>query len=236
MHRHTYIDLYPASWLWSPPSLCISYELSEETQWIQWQRSKARPSNRPRWRGDGLLCVYECMCVYILTVCVFDSHSGQSGRDIQVNMVLMMDVCFHNVKCFSPYKALSHILLHELSIYACRRTQTHTLLHSSSLWSVVGGGVKWQVFNQRWPPHAMELICWTCLNPRPLPFHLIHPLTGTGCDTQVTLIFDSLTNSMREVEGGRRPENKKKLSIWSVWVMCKLFYADFKTLRKFNEV
>lgn len=59
------------------PSLCISYELSEKTQWIEWQRSKARPCNRPGWRGDGWLCVYECVGASAY-LCVFDSHLLQS--------------------------------------------------------------------------------------------------------------------------------------------------------------
>lgn len=49
-----------------------------------------------------------------------------------------------------------------------RHTNARThIVHESGLWSVVGE-VKWQVFNQCWPPHAMELICWTRLN-LPLP-------------------------------------------------------------------
>lgn len=76
-----------------------------------------------------------------------------------------------------------------------RHTNARThIVHESGLWSVVGE-VKWQVFNQCWPPHAMELICWTRLN-LPFTLHLIHPLTGCGCHTQVTATRDSLTNNM----------------------------------------
>lgn len=177
-----------------PPSLCISYELSEKTQWIEWQRSKARPSNRPGWRGDGWLCVYECVCAYIcVCVCVFDSHPVQSGLCMHVNMNMFVHrvLCFYSLEAFSPYFTTwnDHIRMH-----------AH-IVHESGLWSVVGE-VKWQVFNQCWPPHAMELICWTRLN-LPLTLHLIHPLTGCRCHTQVTASRDSLTNNMWEVEGER---------------------------------
>lgn len=115
------------------------------------------------------------------------------------------------VFCTHPRPSL-HILLHEPSTFTC----THTLLHSSPLWSVVGG-VKWQVFNQCWPPHAMELICWTRLNPKrnlPPPFHLIHPLTGRGCHTQVAMFRDSLTNNMWEVDWRIKNGRFCVCSIW----------------------
>lgn len=207
-HKHAQTHIYrplPCLLTLIPPSLCISYELSEKTQWIEWQRSKARPSNRPGWRGDGWLCVYESVHAYIcLRVCL--SHTV---RIVCACVSEYEYVSFHHVLCFHPTKAFS-------PYFAARTVRMHT--RSSPFLSTLkcGRRVKWQVFNQCWPPHATELICWTRLNPHsnlPPSFHLIHPLTGKGCHTQVTGFRDSLTNNMWEVEGWRREEDNKE---WEV--------------------
>lgn len=62
-HFYTQTHMYrplPCLLTLIPPSLCVSYELSEKTQWIEWQGSKARPSNRPAW-GETDDCVHESL-------------------------------------------------------------------------------------------------------------------------------------------------------------------------------
>lgn len=105
------------------PSLCISYELSEKTQWIEWQRSKARPCNRPGWRGDGWLCVYDCVGASAY-LCVFDSHLLQSR-------IFRIWIC-PSWLVFEPG------LFSRTSTHGHMHTHTHTLLHSSSLWRRTG--------------------------------------------------------------------------------------------------
>ncbi len=162
-----------------PPSLCISYELSEKTQWIEWQRSKARPSNRPGWSRDGWLCVYECVCAYMCLWCVWLTLSTVRTVYASKYEHVFTSVCPSRV-LFLPNQG-PFFVFHNLNFPHIRNpthphTHRNTLLHSSPLWSVVRG-VMWQVFNQRWPGHAVEMICWTRLNP--LPFQLIHPLNWT---------------------------------------------------------
>ena len=108
-----------------PPSLCISYELSEKTQWIEWQRSKARPSNRPGWRGDGWLCVYECVCAYIcVCVCVCLTHTRYS----QDCVCMWIWICLSIVCCvFTHSRPSLHILRHETTTYACTHTSSMSL-------------------------------------------------------------------------------------------------------------
>lgn len=143
------------------PSLCISYELSEKTQWIEWQRSKARPCNRPGWRGDGWLCVYDCVGTSAY-LCVFDSHLLQSR-------IFRIWIC-PSWLVFEPG------LFSRTSTHGHMHTHTHT---SPFLFTLKTNGVKWQVFNQCWPQDAMVLICWNL----PPPSYLIHPLTWEGCHT-----------------------------------------------------
>lgn len=129
------------------PSLCISYELSEKTQWIEWQRSKARPCNRPGWRGDGWLRVYECVRASAY-LCVFDSHLLQSR-------IFRIWIC-PSWLVFEPglfSRTYTHGHMH---------TRTHT---SPFLFTLKTNGVKWQVFNQCWPQDAMVLICWNLPHP-----------------------------------------------------------------------
>lgn len=142
------------------------------------------------------VCLWVCVHTSVY-VCVW----------VTLSTVRIMYACVPKYEYVNPFLwPFSHILLHESSIYAC--THTHTSPFLSTL--KCGQGVKWQVFNQCWPPHAMVLICWTCLNPQrypPPPFHLIHPLTESGCHTQVAVFCDSLTNNMWGVKGRRRMKN-----------------------------
>lgn len=52
-----------------PPSLCISYELSEKTQWIEGRDQRPDLLIGQAGAETGWLCVYEHVCAYIY-VCV----------------------------------------------------------------------------------------------------------------------------------------------------------------------
>lgn len=131
-HADTHIPTFTLPLDFDPPtSLCVCYELSEKTQWIEWQRSKARPSNRPRWRGDGWLCVYECVCVHT-SVYVHVWVTLCAARSVRQNMNMSIHLCFCHVLCFySPENFNPYLTTWTL--------HTHTLLQSPLLWSVVRG-------------------------------------------------------------------------------------------------
>lgn len=144
-----------------------------------------------------------------LSMCVLESHLVQSGlcMHVRLNMNMSFHVCPSRA-VFLPTQDLLSIFYNMTPSHTHAHTRFSIPLHFE-VWS---GGFKWQVFNQHWPPHAIELIRWTRLNPQhnlPPPFHLIHPLTGRGCHTQVAVFRDSLTNNMWEVEGRRRLEDKE---------------------------
>ena len=166
----------------------MSYELSEKTEWIERQRSKARPSNsQDGAETDG--CVYMSAYVYTsLYVCLTQTYyiHGSFLRGW-------------------TWKCLSVCVSVTLTLHTHGRPLTSLFLSTLKC----GQGVMWQVFNQSWPWHAMELICWTRLNPRrnlPPLSHLIHPLTGRGCHTRVVVFRDC---NMGEVEGVRELKDEE---------------------------